>query len=88
MHIRLVNVYLLNVPSVPSPYFNKIKQTSDLGKWHALSLEILFGAIFLASIFANKQQPGFYLLTLTIKFKGIKNFFQYRSDLLSSQNKK
>ena len=41
MHIRLVNVYLLNVPSVSSPYFNKIKQTSHLGKWHALSLEIL-----------------------------------------------
>ena len=41
MHIRLVNVYLLNVPSVSSPYFNKIKRTSHLGKWHALSLEIL-----------------------------------------------
>ena len=39
MHIRLVNVYLLNVPSVSSPYFNKIKLTSHLGKWHALSLE-------------------------------------------------
>ena len=43
MHIRLVNVYLLNVPSVSvsSPYFNKIKRTSHLGKWHALLLEIL-----------------------------------------------
>ena len=41
MHKRLVNVYLLNVPSVSSPYFNKIKRTSHLGKWHALSLEIL-----------------------------------------------
>ena len=41
MDIRLVNVYLLNVPSVSSPYFNRIKRTSNLGKWHALSLEIL-----------------------------------------------
>ena len=41
VHIRLVNVYLLNVPRVSSPYFNKIKRTSHLGKWHALSLEIL-----------------------------------------------
>ena len=41
MPIPLVNVYLLNVPSVSSPYFNKIKRTSYLGKWHALSLEIL-----------------------------------------------
>ena len=41
MHIRLVNRYLLNVPSVSSPYFNKTKRTSRLGKWHALSLEIL-----------------------------------------------
>ena len=40
MHIRLVNVYLLNVPSVSSPYFNKTKRTSHLGNWHALSLEI------------------------------------------------
>ena len=42
MHIRLFNVYLLNVPSVSSPYLDKIKRTSHLGKWHALSLEILF----------------------------------------------
>ena len=41
MHIRLVNMYLLNVPIVSSPYFNKIKRTSHLGKWHALPLEIL-----------------------------------------------
>ena len=50
MHIRLVNVYLLNVPSVSSLYFNKITRTSHLGKWHALSLEILFARFF---IFAN-----------------------------------
>ena len=41
MPIRLVNVYFLNVPSVSSPYFNKIKRTSHLGKLHALCLEIL-----------------------------------------------
>ena len=41
MYIRLVNVHFLNVPSVSSPYFNKIKRKSHLGKWHGLSLEIL-----------------------------------------------
>ena len=35
-------MYLLNVPSVPSPYFNKIKRPSHLGKWPAVSLEILY----------------------------------------------
>ena len=34
-------MYLLSVPSVSSRYFNKIKQTSYLGKLPALSLEIL-----------------------------------------------
>ena len=34
-------MYLLNVPSVSSPYFNKIKGMSHLGKQPALSLEIL-----------------------------------------------
>ena len=34
-------MYLLSVPSVFSRYFNKIKRTSYLGKWPALSLEIL-----------------------------------------------
>ena len=43
MPIRLVS--LLNMPSVSSPNFNKIKQTSHLGKWHALSLEILTAII-------------------------------------------
>ena len=33
--------YLLNVPIVSSPYFNKIKRMSHLGKSPALSLEIL-----------------------------------------------
>ena len=34
-------IYLLNVPSFSSRYFNKIKRTSRLGRLHALSLEIL-----------------------------------------------
>ena len=38
---RLVYMYLLNVPSVSSHYFNKIKRTCLLGKEPALSLEIL-----------------------------------------------
>ena len=37
MHRRLVYIYLLNVPSISSRYFNKIKRTSRLGR----SLEIL-----------------------------------------------
>ena len=34
-------IYLLNVPSFSSRYFNKIKLTSHLGRLLALSLEIL-----------------------------------------------
>ena len=34
-------IYLLIVPSFSSRYFNKIKRTSRLGRWIALSLEIL-----------------------------------------------
>ena len=34
-------IYLLNVPSFSSRYFNKIKRTSRLGRVLALSLEIL-----------------------------------------------
>ena len=41
MHRRLVYIYLLNVPSFSSRYFNKIKRTSPLGRLLALSLEIL-----------------------------------------------
>ena len=41
MHRRLVYIYLLNVPSFSSRYFNKIKRTSRLGRLLALSLEIL-----------------------------------------------
>ena len=42
LHRRLVYIYLLNVPSFSSRYFNKIKRTSRLGRLHALSLEILY----------------------------------------------
>ena len=41
MHRWLVYIYLLNVPSFSSSYFNKIKRTSRLGRLLALSLEIL-----------------------------------------------
>ena len=42
VHRRLVYIYLLNVPSFSSRYFNKIKRTSRLGRLLALSLEILW----------------------------------------------
>ena len=35
-------MYLLSVPGVSSGYFNKIEQTSYLGKLPASSLEILY----------------------------------------------
>ena len=41
MHRGLVYIFLLNVPSFSSRYFNKIKRTSRLGRLLALSLEIL-----------------------------------------------
>ena len=41
MHRRLVYIYLLDVPSFSSHYFNKIKRTSRLGRLLAISLEIL-----------------------------------------------
>ena len=41
VHRRLVYIYLLNVPSFSSRYFNKIERTSRLGRLLALSLEIL-----------------------------------------------
>ena len=40
----VVYIYLLNVPSFSSSYFNKIKRTFRLGRLLALSLEILFKA--------------------------------------------
>ena len=42
LHRRLVYIYLLNVPSFSSRYFNQIKRTSRLGRLLALSLEILY----------------------------------------------
>ena len=45
LHRRLVYIYLLNVPSFSSRYFNKIKRMSRLGRLLALSLEILFGYV-------------------------------------------
>ena len=41
MHRRLFYIYLLNVPSFSSRYFNKTKLMSRLGRLLALSLEIL-----------------------------------------------
>ena len=41
VHRQPVYIYLLNVPSFSSHYFNKIKRTSRLGRLLALSLEIL-----------------------------------------------
>ena len=45
VHRRLVYIYLLNVPSFSSRYFNKIKRKSRLGRLLALSLEILSGLL-------------------------------------------
>ena len=42
VHRRPVYIYLLNVPSFSSRYFNKIKRTSRLGRLLVLSLEILY----------------------------------------------
>ena len=41
LHRRHVYIYLLNVPSFSSRYFNKIKRTFRLGRLLGLSLEIL-----------------------------------------------
>ena len=46
MHRRPVYIYLLNVPSFSSRYFNKIKRTSRLGRLLDLSLEILISLLF------------------------------------------
>ena len=59
MHIRLVNVYLLNVHSVSSPYFNIIKRTSHFRKWHALSLEILCNHNMFMSVFIFNKARAF-----------------------------
>ena len=41
VHRGVIYIFLLNVPSFSSRYFNKIKRTSRLGRLLALSLEIL-----------------------------------------------
>ena len=48
-------IYLLNVPSLSSRYFNKIKRTSRLGRLHALSLVILL------TIYLTRHQYFSYL---------------------------
>ena len=50
VHRRLVYIYLLNVPSFSSRYFNKIKRTSRLGRLLALSLEDLISNYCFADI--------------------------------------
>ena len=50
MHRRLLYIYLLNVPSFSSRYFNKIKRTSRLGRLLALSLEILWEAYIVITL--------------------------------------
>ena len=45
VHRRLVYIYLLNVPSFSSRYFNKIKRTTRSGRLLALSLEILLNSM-------------------------------------------
>ena len=54
LHRRLVYIYLLNVPSFSSRYFNKIKRTSRLWRWLALSLEILRYIKATATLYAKK----------------------------------
>ena len=49
-------IYLLNVPSFFSRYFNKIKQTSRLGRLLALSLEILYGIDYCDRYFNTNRQ--------------------------------
>ena len=56
VHRRLVYIYLLNVPSFSSRYFNKIKQTSRIGRLLALSLEILWRNITLDIYWAFQLQ--------------------------------
>ena len=53
MQRRLVYIYLLNVPSLSSRYFNKINRTSCLGRLLALSLEILYNYKY--SLFGKKN---------------------------------
>ena len=67
VHRRLVYIYLLNVPSFSSRYFNKIKRTSRLGRLLALSLEILVKS---TQNIQTLKRRGFsiFILTLTSQF--------------------
>ena len=67
IHIRLVYLYLLNVPSVSSPYFSKIKLASHLGKQPTLSLEILS--------YAHKRETCADQEGLLIKGRGVMSKF-------------
>ena len=53
--IARLYIYLLNVPSFSSSYFNKIKRTSRLWRLLALSLEILKTKSQIRSIFGGTQ---------------------------------
>ena len=55
MHRRLGYMYLFNVPSFSSRYFNKIKRTSRLGRLLALSLEILTISDSIQGILVNAE---------------------------------
>ena len=64
LHRRLVYIYLLNVPSFSSRYFNKIKRTSRLGRLLALSLEILSTISCIIIFFCDTQMKKNILLLL------------------------
>ena len=68
VHRRPVNIYLLNVPSFSSRYFNKIKRTSRLGRLLALSLEILYITEMFRTKGCNNED------TMTLRSDSNKNF--------------
>ena len=68
VHRRPVYIYLLNVPSFSSCYFNKIKRTSRLGRLLALSLEILYITKMFRTKGCNNED------TTTLRSDSIKNF--------------
>ena len=63
VHRRPVYIYLLNVPSFSSRYFNKIKRTSRLGRLLALSLEIL--SYLVEKAFYGLRPRDFELLNIS-----------------------
>ena len=63
----LLYMYLLNVPSVSSRYFNKIKRKSHLGKQPVLSLEILSCSADLSMKMFYNLGPDFYFCTIPSK---------------------